>query len=30
MVLTFRTAMLSDGEELVRVIRTAFTTYVRA
>ena len=30
MVLTFRTAMLSDGEELVRVIRTAFTPYVRA
>src|SRR5882757_5461612 len=30
MVLTFRTAMLSDGEEVVRVIRAAFTPYVRA
>ena len=30
MVLTFRTAMLSEGEEVVRVIRAAFTPYVRA
>jgi ribosomal protein S18 acetylase RimI-like enzyme len=30
MVLTFRTAMPSDGEEVVRVIRAAFTPYVRA
>src|SRR5262249_26445155 len=30
MVLTFRTAMLSDGEEVGRVIRAAFTPYVRA
>jgi ribosomal protein S18 acetylase RimI-like enzyme len=30
MVLTFRTAMLSDGEEVSRVIRAAFTPYVRA
>jgi hypothetical protein len=30
MVLTFRTAMLSEGEEVVRVIRAAFTSYVRA
>ena len=30
MVLTFRTAMLSDGEEVVRVILAAFTPYLRA
>jgi ribosomal protein S18 acetylase RimI-like enzyme len=30
MVLTFRTAMLSDGEEVARVIRGAFTPYLRA
>ena len=30
MVLTFRTAMLSEGEEVVRVIRAAFTPYLRA
>ena len=30
MVLTFRTAMRSEGEEVVRVIRAAFTPYVRA
>jgi ribosomal protein S18 acetylase RimI-like enzyme len=30
MVLTFRTAMLSDGEEAGRIIRAAFTPYVRA
>lgn len=30
MVLTFRTAMLSDGEEVGRVIRAAFTPYVHA
>jgi ribosomal protein S18 acetylase RimI-like enzyme len=30
MVLTFRTAMLSEGEEIVRIIRAAFTPYVRA
>jgi len=30
MVLTFRTAMLSEGEEVGRVIRAAFTPYVRA
>ena len=30
MVLTFRTVMLSEGEEVVRVIRAAFTPYVRA
>jgi ribosomal protein S18 acetylase RimI-like enzyme len=30
MVLTFRTAMLSDGEEVGRIIRAAFTPYVRA
>lgn len=30
MGLTFRTAMLSDGEEFVRVIRAAFTPYLRA
>jgi ribosomal protein S18 acetylase RimI-like enzyme len=30
MVLTFRTAMLSEGEEVRRVIRAAFTPYVRA
>jgi ribosomal protein S18 acetylase RimI-like enzyme len=30
MVLTFRTAILSEGEEVVRVIRAAFTPYVRA
>ncbi|MDB5489321.1 MAG: family N-acetyltransferase [Reyranella sp.] len=30
MVLTFRMAMLSEGEEVVRVIRAAFTPYVRA
>ena len=30
MVLTFRTAMLSEGEEAGRVIRAAFTPYVRA
>ena len=30
MVLTFRTAMLSEGEVVWRVIRTAFTPYVRA
>ena len=29
-VLTFRTAMLSEGEEAGRVIRAAFTPYVRA
>jgi ribosomal protein S18 acetylase RimI-like enzyme len=30
MVLTFRTAMPSEGEEVGRVIRAAFTPYVRA
>jgi ribosomal protein S18 acetylase RimI-like enzyme len=30
MVLTFRTAMLSEGKEVGRVIRAAFTPYVRA
>lgn len=30
MVLTFRAAMLSEGEEVGRVIRAAFTPYVRA
>ena len=30
MVLTFRTAILSEGEEVGRVIRAAFTPYVRA
>ncbi|MDB5489182.1 MAG: family N-acetyltransferase [Reyranella sp.] len=30
MVLTFRMAMLSEGEEVVRVIRAAFTPYLRA
>lgn len=30
MVLTFRTATLSEGEEIVRVIRAAFTPYLRA
>ena len=30
MALTFRTAMLSEGEEVGRVIRAAFTPYVRA
>lgn len=30
MVLTFRTAMLSEGEEVGRVIRAAFTPYFRA
>ena len=30
MTLTFRTAMLSDGEEVGRIIREAFTPYVRA
>lgn len=30
MVLTFRTATLSEGEEVVRVIRAAFTPYLRA
>ena len=30
MVLTFRTAMLSEVEEVGRVIRAAFTPYVRA
>ena len=30
MVLTFRTATLSDGEEVERVIRAAFTPYLRA
>src|SRR5215475_3573839 len=30
MVLTFRTAMLSEGEEVGRVIRAAFTPYLRA
>ena len=30
MVLIFRTAMLSEGEEVGRVIRAAFTPYVRA
>jgi ribosomal protein S18 acetylase RimI-like enzyme len=30
MVLTFRTAMLSDGEEVGRVIRAAFTPYISA
>jgi len=30
MVLTFRTATLSEGEEVERVIRAAFTPYVRA
>ena len=30
MVPTFRTAMLSEGEEVVRVIIAAFTPYVRA
>jgi GNAT superfamily N-acetyltransferase len=30
MVLTFRTAMLAEGEEVGRIIRTAFTPYVRA
>jgi ribosomal protein S18 acetylase RimI-like enzyme len=30
MVLTFRTAMLSEGEEVGRVIRAAFTPYVHA
>src|SRR5579871_3925133 len=30
MMLTFRTAMLSESEEVVRVIRAAFTPYVRA
>ena len=29
MVLTFRTAMLSEGEEVGRVIRAAFTPYFR-
>lgn len=30
MALIFRTAMLSEGEEAARVIRAAFTPYVRA
>ena len=30
MVLTFRTAKLSEGEEVGRIIRAAFTPYVRA
>ena len=30
MTLTFRTAMLSDGEEVGRIIRAAFAPYVRA
>ena len=30
MMLTFRTAMPSEGEEVVRVIRAAFTPYMRA
>lgn len=30
MALTFRTAMLSEGEEIVCVIRAAFTPYLRA
>jgi ribosomal protein S18 acetylase RimI-like enzyme len=30
MMLTFRTALLSEGEEVGRVIRAAFTPYVRA
>ncbi|MBY0321698.1 MAG: GNAT family N-acetyltransferase [Reyranella sp.] len=30
MALTFRTAMLSDGEKVGRIIRAAFTPYVRA
>lgn len=30
MVLTFRTAMPADGEEVGRIIRAAFTPYVRA
>ncbi len=30
MVLTFRTAMLSEGEEVGRIIRAAFTPYIRA
>jgi ribosomal protein S18 acetylase RimI-like enzyme len=30
MVLTFRAAMLSEGKEVGRVIRAAFTPYVRA
>ncbi len=30
MMLTFRTAMLSEGEEVARVIRAAFTPYLRA
>lgn len=30
MVLTFRTAMLSESEDVERVIRSAFTPYVRA
>ena len=30
MVLTFRTAMVSEAEEVWRVIRAAFTPYVRA
>jgi ribosomal protein S18 acetylase RimI-like enzyme len=30
MVLTFRTAMLSESEDVVRVIRAAFTPYLRA
>lgn len=30
MVLTFRTAILAEGEEVGRVIRAAFTPYVRA
>ncbi|GEP56445.1 GNAT family N-acetyltransferase [Reyranella soli] len=30
MMLTFRTAMLSESEEVGRVIRAAFTPYVRA
>src|SRR5215813_8285097 len=30
MVLTFRTAMLPDGEAVGRIIRAAFTPYVRA
>lgn len=30
MTLTFRTAMLSEGEEVWRVIRAAFTPYIRA
>ena len=30
MVLTFRTATLSDDEEVARILRAAFTPYVRA